>query len=246
MRKVLDIPYGNDERQKLDLHLPDCDTFPVFVYFHGGGLETGSRRDGTVMDEHLLSHGIAVAQVEYRMYPTARYPDFVEDAAAAVAWVKTHIAAYGHCTALYVGGSSAGGYLSMMLCFDPHFLAAHGISPSDIDGFVHDAGQPTTHFNVLRERGFDSRRVIVDEAAPLYHIGKAESYPPMLFIVSDHDMAGRYEQTALTLATLRHFGYDMTRVEYREMHGEHCAYVGQKDGNGHSVFGQILVDFMQK
>ena len=246
MRTISDIPYGDHPMQCLDLHLPDSDTFPVFVYFHGGGLESGSRRGTSVMDEYLVAQGVAVAEVEYRMYPQAQYPDFTEDAAAAVAWVKNHICEHGACTALYVGGSSAGGYLSMMLCFDERYLAVHGMTPGDITGFVHDAGQPTTHFNVLRERGVDSRRVIVDEAAPLFHIGTAESYPPMLFIVSDNDMAGRYEQTKLVLATLRHFGYDMRNVHYREMRGEHCAYVGRTDENGHSVLGQILVDFMQK
>ena len=246
MRNVLDIPYGDHPMQVLDLHLPDNDRFPVFVYFHGGGLENGSRRSTAVMDDYLTAHGIAVAEVEYRLYPEAQYPAFVEDAAAAVAWVKTHINEYGTATALYVGGSSAGGYLSMMLCFDGRYLGAHGIVPTDVTGFVHDAGQPTTHFNVLRERGIDSRRVIVDEAAPLYHIGTAETYAPMLFIVSDNDMAGRYEQTQLTLASLRHFGCDMTRVHYREMHGTHCAYVGKTDENGDSILGQILVEFMQK
>ncbi len=246
MRTISDIPYGDHPMQCLDLHLPDSDTFPVFVYFHGGGLENGSRCGTSVMDNWLVAHGVAVAEVEYRMYPQAHYPDFVEDAAAAVAWVKDHVSEYGNGTALYVGGSSAGGYLSMMLCFDARYLGAHGIAPTDITGFVHDAGQPTTHFNVLRERGVDSRRVIVDEAAPLFHIGTADAYPPMLFIVSDNDMAGRYEQTQLTLAALRHFGYDMTRVHYREMHGTHCAYVDKTDENGDSVLGQIIVEFMQK
>ncbi len=120
MRKIVDIPYcgSNHPMQRLDLHLPDAAEFPVFVYFHGGGLENGSRRDCLPMDSYLVAHGVAVAEAEYRMYPTAHYPDFVEDAAAAVAWVREHISEYGHATGIFVGGSSAGGYLSMMLCFD--------------------------------------------------------------------------------------------------------------------------------
>ena len=76
----------------------------------------------------------------------------------------------------------------MMLCFDRRWLAVHGLSPMDFSGFIHDAGQPTAHFTVLKYRGIDSRRVIVDETAPLYHIGVDETYPPMRFLVSDHDM----------------------------------------------------------
>ena len=125
------------------------------------------------------------------MYPDAEYPDFIVDAAAAVAWVKNNISGYGQCDGIYVGGSSAGGYLSMMLCFDPSYLGAHGILPTDISGYVHDAGQPTAHFNVLKARGLDPRRVIIDETAPLYYVGLAKSYSPMLVIVSDNDMTNR-------------------------------------------------------
>lgn len=246
MRKITDLAYGSDSVQVLDLLLPDAAEFPVFVYFHGGGLENGSRRNTAVVDAYLVAHGVAVAEVEYRMYPTAHYPDFVEDAAAAVAWVHAHIGEYGRCRDIFVGGSSAGGYLSMMLCFDKRWLGAHGIAPTDLAGFVHDAGQPTTHFNVLRERGVDSRRAVIDEAAPLFHIGTAEILPPMLIIVSDNDMKARFEQTQLVLATLRHFNYDMTRVFYREMHGTHCAYVCRTDENGDSELGQMVLDFMQK
>ena len=55
----------------------------------------------------------------------------------------------------------------------------------------------------------------------------------MAFIVSDNDMAGRYEQTKLVLATLRHFGYDMRNVHYREMHGEQYA---EKEGRNHNLW----------
>ena len=100
----------------------------------------------------------------------------------------------------------------MMLCFDRRWLSAVGIDLSEISGYFHDAGQPTAHFNVLKYSGVDRRRVIVDETAPLYHIGVEESYPKMAFIVSDNDMKNRYEQTMLVLGTLRHFGYDMDKV----------------------------------
>ena len=78
----------------------------------------------------------------------------------------------------------------------------------DISGYVHDSGQPTAHFNVLKEKGMDFRRVIVDETAPLYFVGLEKEYPPMLFIVADQDMENRYEQTVLVLSTMDHFGYD--------------------------------------
>ena len=192
MREYRNILYGKyGEDTMLDMFLPDSEEFPVLVYFHGGGLENGSRIRQEANAEYLCSKNIGFISVEYRMYPHARFPEFIMDAAAAVAWVKQHIGEYGKCDNIFVGGSSAGGYLSMMLCFDPRYLAPHKIKPTDITGYIHDAGQPTTHFNVLRERGFIAEglkeRIVVDEAAPMYHVGTSKEYSPMLFIISDND-----------------------------------------------------------
>lgn len=243
MKLIKDICYGkyDFDRRKLDIYLPDEKEFPVFIYFHGGGIEAGDKDIAEVMATELANSGIAVVSANYSLYPDAVYPDFIRDAAAAVAWTKKHINEYGKCEKFYVGGSSAGGYLSMMLCFDKKYLAPHKLSPMDIDGFVHDAGQPTAHFNVLRERGIDSRRVIIDESAPLYHIGTADEYPNMIFIVSDDDMKGRLAQTELLMETLRHFGYDENKFEMKLMHGTHCHYVRQP-----GVFSKMIAEFIAK
>ena len=148
---------------RLDLFAPDGDFDTVFVYFHGGGLEYGDKESADVFAPYLTSHGIAVVSANYRMYPNAAYPDFICDAAEAVAWANRYMKEEIGCDKLYVGGSSAGAYLSMMLCFDPRYLAPFKIKPTDIAGYIHDAGQPTTHFNVLRERGLDERKIVVDD-----------------------------------------------------------------------------------
>ena len=244
MKLFTNIFYSEENGQCLDVYLPACETFPVFVYFHGGGLEHGHKAKGIqLFVEHLTACGIAVVSADYRMYPAAKYPDFLVDAAQAVAWVFENMKKYGEVSGVYVGGSSAGGYISQMLCFDKRYLAKHSLSPMDIAGFIHDAGQPTCHFNVLRERGIDTRRVIVDESAPLYHIGTDENYPPMLVIVSDKDMENRYEQTMLLMSTLKHFGHTED-VELQVMNSTHCAYIDKTDENGTSIFGQLISRFI--
>lgn len=249
MKAVKDIFYteNNDKRQTLDIFLPETDSFKVFIYFHGGGLCGGSKNGfGGKFAEYLTERGICVVSAEYRMYPEAKYPDFIEDAASAVAWVKNNIVYYGNCEGIYVGGSSAGGYLSMMLCFDPKYLGFHGIAPTDINGYVHDAGQPTAHFNVLKERGLDSRRIIVDDTAPLFHVGLAESYSPMLIIYSDNDMVNRPQQTEVLLTTLKHFGYDSNKISVTVKNGKHCAYVSRLDESGESEFAKMIFPFISE
>ena len=242
MKVIKDIPYGITGHPKhvLNLYLPDTDSFKVFLYMHGGGLENGNKGGGDAAAEYLAERGIATVAINYRLYPTARYPEFILDCAEAINWVHDHIGEYGNCEGLYIGGSSAGGYLSMMLCFDKRWLTPYKLPADFIKGYIHDAGQPTTHFNVLRERGVDPRKVVVDDAAPLYHIGEATEYPPMLFIVSDNDMANRYEQTQLVLSTMKHFGYDESKICYKLMHGTHCHYSYKPE------LGEIVYDFIKK
>lgn len=246
MRSYLDVCYISeaDGVRMLDAFLPDGKPDSVFLYIHGGGLDHGSRKaKEEEIGKYLTDRGIAYVTIDYRLYPNAEYPDYILDAANAIRFVKDNAEAmFDGCDKLYVGGSSAGGYISMMLCFDPKYLASVGLDNSAISGYFHDAGQPTAHFKVLSERGFDPRRVIVDETCPMYHVGTAESYPPMRFIVSDNDMKSRYEQTMLMLSTMNHFGY--TNFDHRVMHGRHCHYCGAIDENGDSTFGIMVYDFI--
>lgn len=244
MKTMKQIFYGNQaEAQALDVYLPEEAVEAVFLYFHGGGLERGDKSRAEVWAPYLTERGIAVVSANYRMYPTAFYPDFILDAAEATAWTWRYMQENGLGTRLFVGGSSAGGYLSMMLCFDRRYLAQAGVPADAVAGYFHDAGQPTAHFNVLKNGGTDPKRVIVDETAPLYYVGLEEHYPPMRFIVSDQDMQNRLEQTMLMLGTMTHFGY--TGFDHVVMHGKHCEYCGKLDENGVTVFGPMICDFIR-
>ena len=245
MKRIEDIVYGNfDSANKLNLYLPDDATSSAFVYFHGGGLEHGDKKSADVFAPYLTSRGIAVVSANYRMYPNAAYPDFICDAAQAVAWTNEYMRKELGGERLYIGGSSAGGYLSMMLCFDKRYLESVGLDNSKVAGYFHDAGQPTAHFNVLKYADIDPRRIIVDETAPLYYVGLEKEYPPMRFVVSDNDMKNRYEQTMLMLSTLSHFGYQ--NFDHIVMHGKHCEYCNKLDNGGESVFGQMIYNFIKK
>ena len=147
---------------------------------------------------------------------------------------------------IFVGGSSAGGYISMMLCFDNKYLAPHKIKPTDIKGFFHDAGQPTAHYNVLRERGIDSKRIIVDESAPLYYISERE-YTNMVFIFSDNDLKNRYEQTMLLKGALEAFKVPKEKYEFILMRNStHCSYCKKHTPDGENFLGVMIEKFINR
>lgn len=227
MKLIKDIIYGTQDpkSQVLDLYLPDTETADVLIYFHGGGIESGSKEQSFL--SQFTEQGKAVISADYRMYPTAVFPEFIEDAAAVVKWAIDHMEEYIHVKNLFVSGSSAGAYLTAMLAYAEDYLGKHGICNTDITGYIIDSAQMTTHFNVLRERGIDSRRIVVDEAAPVYFVTDKTHFPNALVLVSDNDMPCRPEQNLMFLKTLEMFHCPSEKIVYKLMEGyTHCGYTG--------------------
>ena len=76
MRTLTDLCYNEQTGQKLDIYLPECDTFPVFVYIHGGGMIKGDKSRALCFAQYMTDHGIAVVSVNYRLYPPPHTPIF--------------------------------------------------------------------------------------------------------------------------------------------------------------------------
>jgi len=129
------LRYREGPRGLLDLTLPvqpGPDT-PLLVFFHGGGWRGGSRGEYVWLARSLAQEGIAVAIPDYGLWPQARWPDFVEDAAAAVAWLArgsvapTARGSVAPTARVFVMGHSAGGFLAAALALDPRWLEAAGM-----------------------------------------------------------------------------------------------------------------------
>ncbi|MDR1271020.1 MAG: alpha/beta hydrolase, partial [Planctomycetaceae bacterium] len=149
------VPYYTEttgEYQKtqcvLDISVPkDGQHLPVLVWFHGGGLTGGSKE----IPKQLRNTNIVLVGVGYRLAPKAKFPEFLEDAATALAWTFANIEQYGGNTKrIYVGGCSAGAYLSAMIGLDSRWLKPYNIAPSQLAGLVLLTGQMTTHFHVRK------------------------------------------------------------------------------------------------
>src|SRR5262245_14799067 len=92
-----DLAYGSHPKQRLDLVVPATKGFPTVVFVHGGSLTTGDKADddyGKVC-RAFPAAGIACANVNYRLAADAGWPAPAEDVAAAMAWVRAHIAERG-------------------------------------------------------------------------------------------------------------------------------------------------------
>jgi acetyl esterase/lipase len=205
------------QRCKLDLYLPPGGkNFATLVWFHGGGLKAGAKDGGQtpVIARALAADGLAVASVNYRLSPKATYPAYLEDSAAAAAWVRAHIAEHGGDPAkVFISGHSAGGWLTLMLAMDARWLKPHGLTPDSFAGYIPLSGQTMTHYTVREERGIGKETIIADEAAPVYYCRK--DTPPMLVLAGDHDMAARSEENEYLVAVLK--GTGNKRVTFRQI-----------------------------
>jgi acetyl esterase/lipase len=182
------------QRCRLDLYFPvDHQPYSTVVWFHGGGLSAGER----AIPMHLRKRGVAVVAVNYRLSPDAKSPEFIEDAAAAVAWTLKNIQNYGgSAERVFLSGHSAGAYLSLMVGLDNRWLAAHELDTKAIAGLIPLSPQVITHFAIREERGMSEKQPLVDDLAPLFHV-KADA-PPILIVTGDREkeLMGRYEENA--------------------------------------------------
>jgi acetyl esterase/lipase len=203
-----------EKRCCVDLRIPEnAKGFPTLVWFHGGGLTGGER-------EFPRFEGRAVALVAagYRLSPQAKCPEFIEDAAAAVAWTVQHIDEYGgDPKKVFVGGHSAGGYLALMLGMDPKWLKPYDLTPMALAGLLPVSAQVTTHFHVKELRGIEGNSLVpvIDDFAPLHYVSK--ELPPICLILGDRriEFKCRVEENELLFATLR--SLEHPAVEFHEL-----------------------------
>ena len=211
---------------KADIYV-NTESEKTILYIHGGGLENGDKSFGDMLKE-FCSSGYSVISVEYRMYPAAKFPDFLEDCALGIKFSVDNADKFGYGKKMVVVGCSAGAYIALMLYFDEKYLGKHGLSAKDLHGFLIDSAQPTTHFNVLRERGLPTFAIRVDDAAPLYHIEKKDYGSPLYIITYESDIFCRKEQNEVLCKTLQSYGVEH---KFFILNGTHCS--GEfRDENG--------------
>jgi len=199
-----------DAQCTLDIYYPsNKKDFATIVWFHGGSMTGGEKQ----LPKTLMNKGYAIVGVEYRLSPKVNAPAYIEDAAAAVAWVFKNISKYGGTTKLiFLSGHSAGGYLDLMITLDKSYLAKYDIDANNIAAIIPFSGQAITHFTVRKEMGISRTQPIIDKYAPLYFV-RADA-PPMFLITGDREqeLLGRYEENAYLWRMMKLVGHTRTKI----------------------------------
>jgi len=211
------IRYGSDPRNMLDVYRPQAGSgpAPVIVFFYGGNWVSGKRSDYAFVGRALAARGFVVVVPDYRLYPQVRYPDFLADAAAAVAWTERHAGTYGGDPAkVFVMGHSAGAYNAAMVALDPRWLGQQGMKPDSLRGWIGLAGP--YDFLPIQNR---TTRPVFDypntrpESQPVNHAG-AEAPPALLIAANSDDLVDPARNTGALASRLRTAGVPVRELYY--------------------------------
>lgn len=189
VRAAASEPYGEGQRRTLDVYVPETRprNAPVLVFFYGGGWSSGAKEDYTFAGDAFAAQGFVTIIPDYRLYPEVRFPAFVEDAAAALHWVRENAARFGgDPNRIVLVGHSAGAHIAMLAALNPEYARAAQFDRHAIRGVVGLAGP----------YGFDNfdmpllRNVFGQAPEPMatmpVHFAGAEG-PPILLLHGDRD-----------------------------------------------------------
>ncbi len=210
-----DIAYGGGPRNTFDVYLPQSFTppAPVVLFFYGGAFRSGRKEEYRIVGEALASKGIVTVVADYRIYPEARFPDFLEDGARAFAAVHARAAEFGgDPSRIFICGHSAGAYITAMLGSNPAYLQAVGLDLSAIRGVIPIAGR----FHELALGDAIAHEIFRGPARPetrpsTYIDGKR---PPFLLLAGANDHRDVLENHRLLAAHLREHASEVEERTY--------------------------------
>lgn len=213
----LEYAQAGEHRLLLDLYLPKQSSKPVplVIWIHGGAWRAGSKDNVPV--ERWQQLGFAIASVEYRLSPVAKFPAQIHDIKAAIRWLRGNAETYAlDLDRFIVAGSSAGGHLAVLVGVSNGLEALEGelgefkSTSSDVQAIVSFFGasnlesilsQSTPHGLSVRVPALElllggqpnQKPELAKLASPVTHVDATD--PPLWLIHGDADPQMPIEQS---------------------------------------------------
>jgi acetyl esterase/lipase len=198
---VRGLPYGEHERQRLDLFPAFGQPAPALVFVHGGNFIRGDRSTpGSPFYDNVgrfaAAHGWTGVTISYRLAPEHGYPAGAQDLAAALAWLRDEGPGYGVDPAriVLVGQSAGAAHVSDVLR-DPAFDEARRlVRGAVLLSGIYDPGTFEHQAIVETYYGAEPPKTATAEAL-------AASGTPLFAVVAEHDPAAWQRQFAALVAS---------------------------------------------
>jgi arylformamidase len=156
-RNLIDVAYGDDYWQKIDIFLPDDASVrdvPVLLFMHGGAWRHGFKEWMGFMAPQFIDLPAIFISVGYRLVPEAKYPKPLEDCFAALEWVYRNIMVHGgDKRRIFIGGHSAGAHLAALVALRKDLALARLMPKDVIKGCFPVSGALNLHLDEVEPGG---------------------------------------------------------------------------------------------
>jgi acetyl esterase/lipase len=241
-----ELAYGAHERQRVDIYTRvrrPAEAVPAIVVFHGGGLIGGSRGATANVAEYFASLGYVGVNGGYRLAPDAKWPEGARDVAAAVTFLRDHVAEYGgDPNRIFVAGISTGALHAATYVFRPELVPADAARPA---GAILVSGPYTFDFEAPG-RGelayFGEDRARWPEMVVNGNVARADI--PVLMTTAEWDNA-RYTKAYAGLFNELVNEHGVTPRYLQSLGHNHSSQL-LSAGTGDRSVSAIIVDFIER
>lgn len=193
----LDLPYGPDERHRIDL-FPAADARGTLLFIHGGYWRSLDKGMFSWLAAPWVAAGINVAMPNYRFCPGVRIEDIVADALAATNWLFRAGPSHGIAMdRVVLSGHSAGGHLVAAIFAAP--ASAMEFDPARVAGGVPISGiydfEPLLHHSFNADFGLDAA-----QASRLDLYDKTPTLRAPLVVAAGADESSEFRRQSRCLA----------------------------------------------
>ncbi len=236
---LLDIAYGSEPLQKLDVYPISGQGHRVVVFVHGGSWRSGDKSNIKMNPRfaQFFEDGETVlVSLNFRLLPEATWNQQVQDVTTAVAWVRKHIHRYGgDPDRIVLFGYSSGAHLVALATSDPARIPEGTVAGAvcfdviayDVPRAIAKAaehGHPVTQSRLPRFFGQDQADQM--KASPVHHLSAKRDLPNFLIVYAIYQ--GPVRQT-LSQDQSVHFAEAIRRnggrAEVRGFSGSHNGLV---------------------
>lgn len=133
-KDLLDISYGNTEKQKLDVYLPTATSNKkAILMVHGGAWEIGDKRHSNVIKnkvKYFGSKGFTIISINYDLYPDVSVEQQLVEVAKALRFTQENASKWGfNPNNVVLMGHSAGAHLVSLLSTNQSVLNQYQLYP---------------------------------------------------------------------------------------------------------------------
>lgn len=211
----IDVPYGDHERQKLDVYWKEGGAGKaVFVYIPGGGFVGGDKRSDELYYGNIgacaAKAGMVCVIANYRLAPEHKWPLASKDIESAIKWTKAHAKEFGgDPDKIVIMGHSAGAAHVATYLFDPDIKGERDVKGGLLSSGPYSVPKGPKPGNYVAYYGDDDSQTdrrsalnyVKDSKIPIC-ISVAEYDPPSL-ITPAFDLARALVERSSTCPSIR-------------------------------------------